>query len=149
MRRQKRRAEKFCFVLGYISIFISHVMHLPMFVRVVWHRNNCLSAPLHNYATLYDGLIIIPALISNHMPSKCGIKRLYRWSLEIDKWYCPIHYNVCNYLFVMVSNLRHVSKRGPLIPTRGSMSMFTVISSQTLLGMWLLIHAGIKVNPCL
>ena len=35
------------------------------------------------------------------------------WSLEMDKWFHPTHFNGCNYLSMLGLRLIHVSKRGP------------------------------------
>ena len=40
------------------------------------------------------------------------LQRLHRWSLGMDKYFHPTHYNGCNYLSMLGLKLNHVSKRG-------------------------------------
>ena len=40
------------------------------------------------------------------------LQRLHRWSLGMDKYFHPTHYNGCDYLSMLGLKLNHVSKRG-------------------------------------
>ena len=44
--------------------------------------------------------------------SSAKLQRCNRWSLGIDKYFHPTHYNGCNYLSMLVLKLIHVSIRG-------------------------------------
>ena len=94
-----------------------------------WNRNwwfaNVLQLVLINDFIwgpfYYHGLTLIPAWVSNYMPSKV----LRHWSLGMDKGFHPTLYDGCNYLSMLGLNLIHVSKWG-----HGSTKMIQITGIQ-------------------
>ena len=83
----------------------------------MWHieaDTSCSHFYLH-------GLTLIPAWISNYMPSNVWGEIAYPFlnvngCTRMDKWFQPTLHNGCNYLSMLGLKLNHVSKRHPLPP---------------------------------
>ena len=111
------------------------------------------NSNLTNAAWCQQKLTLIPACISNHILSKCGMKLLNHSETEMatplnlgfNKWFHPTLYNRCNYLSVVGVKLIPVDIHHPCNTVRCQyMTVIilrqTIYNSARVISQWSILH---------